>query len=179
MISRTYCAPYKRGLSKQSTATWNHSHACRSTHGVALCKRDQCEEYVQPAGVMFVEQESVELEWGPPNECMQGHDIKGVMIHHLPHIRPELISSEAEPVVVHRQANQSFLTADDAVLSISSNISSCQRYRVEIGNVYYDLHQGQIPSVPLIQELNTKPRNKVSTSYRDGEVVLNKPAGSS
>ena len=127
--------------------------------------------------VMFVGQESVDLEWRPPNKCVQGHDIKVVAIRHLPHIRPELISSEVEPVVFHRQVNQSFLTADDAELSISSNLSSCQLYRVEISSVYHDLHQGQIISEPLVQYFKTKPGNKVTTPYMDKEVVPNKPAG--
>ena len=43
--------------------------------------------------VMIVGQEFVELEWRPPDKCGQRHDIKGMATRHLPHIRPELISS--------------------------------------------------------------------------------------
>ena len=92
--------------------------------------------------VMFVNDDSVDLEWRPPNHCVQGHVIQVFAIRHLPNIRRDFITADNEPLVFHTQTNQSLLTKQDAEFTINVNLTSCMHYRVEIASVYRDEYKG-------------------------------------
>eukprot|EP00092_Neocalanus_flemingeri_P029036 GFUD01031522.1.p1 GENE.GFUD01031522.1~~GFUD01031522.1.p1 ORF type:complete len:2660 (+),score=730.01 GFUD01031522.1:322-8301(+) len=132
-----------------------------------------------PNIVMFANDVTVDLEWRPPNKCVQGHVIKVFAIRHLPNLRQDFIDAENEPLVFQSRVNQSFWTKPDAEFTVDTNLTSCMRYRVEICSVFYDLYQGEIISEPLVQYFKTKAGDRVTVPYMDKEVVPQKTVDTS
>ena len=115
--------------------------------------------------------DSVCLEWRTPNNCVTGHIIQVFYKRHLPHLRDQLIDAESEPLVLETYLNQSLMDKPDIQFKVSTNLTSCLRYRVEVSSMFHDLYQGEIISEPVVQYFKTKPGDRVIEPYTDKKVV--------
>ena len=103
-----YILPDTRmGRGRQEDDNWHAGHESVFTYIPGYDKpripADNGDEGDVDKIVMFVTTDSVDLEWRPPNKCVEGHDVQVVAISHLPHLAGEL----SEDVVFHQQVNQS------------------------------------------------------------------------
>ena len=62
----------------------------------------------------------------------------------------------------------------NAEFTISTNLTGCLLYQLEIQSVFYYVYQGEKISQPLVQYFKTKPSESATIPYMDKEVVLQK-----
>ena len=121
--------------------------------------------------VRSVSTSSVTLAWRPPNICAHVFSVAVFAIKHLPNLREEFIQTEDEPLVYQSLVNHNDTIKQNIEITISTNLTSCQLYRVEVQSVFHDQVQGEIMSEPLVKMFKTLADDRVTIPYMHKEVV--------